>query len=70
MVYYCSRKCKNYKGKGGYFKGNKKCTICKIFIKFNGYFCPCCGYRLKSKPRGSKGRKRLSQKIAEQKTKF
>lgn len=64
MAYYCSGICKRYKSKGGYLKGNKKCRMCKIFIKYDkGYFCPCCGFRLKSKPRGSKSRKKLAEKI-------
>lgn len=30
------------------------CRTCDIFIKWDGYSCPCCQTKLKSKPRNSK----------------
>lgn len=62
MGYECKKFCKRLRGKGGYAGGNKKCRICNIFMKVEGYFCPCCGYRLKSKPRNSRSRKRLAER--------
>jgi len=34
-----------------YANGQKRCQICEIFIIYDGYFCPCCGFRLRTKPR-------------------
>jgi len=33
-------------GVGRYVVGHKRCQVCEIFIKWEGFFCPCCGYRL------------------------
>lgn len=34
-----------------YANGKKRCTRCSIFIKYDGLYCPCCGCRLRTKPR-------------------
>jgi predicted amidophosphoribosyltransferase len=34
-----------------YSENEKRCQICDIFIKWNGLFCPCCGYRLRHNAR-------------------
>lgn len=52
----CRGICTRYKspttiGSGKYNKGLKRCQICEIFIKWAGIWCPCCGYRLRTKPR-------------------
>ena len=36
---------------GRYLAGQKRCQVCQIYINWNGLFCPCCGYRLRTKPR-------------------
>jgi hypothetical protein len=36
---------------GRYAIGQKRCQICEIFIKWDGIYCPCCGYRLRIRPR-------------------
>ena len=36
---------------GRYLAGQKRCQDCEIYINWNGFFCPCCGYRLRPKPR-------------------
>ena len=38
-------------GSGRYAIGQKRCQICEIFLKWDGLWCPCCGYRLRTKPR-------------------
>ena len=38
-------------GSGRYASGQKRCQICEIFIKWDGLWCPCCGYRLRTRPR-------------------
>jgi len=32
---------------------NARCSICVIYVKWDGIYCPCCGYRLRRRPRGS-----------------
>lgn len=39
---------------GRYSKGQKRCQVCEIFINHEGKFCPCCGCRLRAKPRNKK----------------
>jgi|SRR6266487_4548787 len=41
-------------GTGRYSIGQKRCQVCEIFIRWNGLWCPCCGYRLRTRPRNSK----------------
>ena len=46
-------------GSGPYASGQKRCQICEIFIKWDGLWCPCCGYRLRTKPRNLKYKAKL-----------
>ena len=41
-------------GTGRYSTGQKRCQVCEIFLNWNGLWCPCCGYRLRTRPRNSK----------------
>ena len=41
-------------GVGCYSCGQKGCQICEIFLEWDGLWCPCCGYRLRTRPRNSK----------------
>lgn len=43
-------------GIGRYASGQKRCQTCEIFVKWDGLYCPCCGYKLRTKPRKSKYR--------------
>ena len=54
------------RGGGRYIAGQKRCQLCEIYINWKGGFCPCCGYRLRTKPRNSKFKLKLreNQKIA------
>jgi hypothetical protein len=49
-------------GSGRYASGQKRCQICEIFIKWDGLWCPCCGYRLRTKPRNLKYKAKLRAK--------
>ena len=42
-----------------YSTGQKRCQVCEIFLKWDGLWCPCCGYRLRTKPRNLKYKTRL-----------
>jgi len=39
---------------GRYSTGQKRCQICETFLKWDGIWCPCCGYRLRTRPRNPK----------------
>jgi hypothetical protein len=41
-------------GIGRYSSGQKRCQICEIFLNWSGLWCPCCGYRLRTRPRNVK----------------
>ena len=44
---------------GRYATGQKRCQVCEIFLKWDGIWCPCCGYRVRTRPRGQKFKERL-----------
>jgi hypothetical protein len=59
----CSRhRAQKPKGAGRYASGPKRCQICEIFIKWDGLWCPCCDYRLRTKPRNLKYKALLKEK--------
>jgi hypothetical protein len=59
----CSRhKAQKPVGMGRYANGQKRCQICEIFLKWEGLWCPCCGYRLRTKPRNLKYKAKLRQR--------
>lgn len=64
----CKGSCSKYKvtirrDKGIYKRGYKKCSICEIFIKWDGLFCPCCNYKLRNKPRNPVCKERLNNEL-------
>jgi len=65
-MFECKDICKRFqvlkpKGRTGrYETGQKLCSrYCGIFIKFNGSQCPCCGSKLRVRPKSAKYRKQL-----------
>jgi hypothetical protein len=46
-------------GLGRYANGQKRCQICDIFMEWDGLWCPCCGYRLRTRPRSLKYKAKL-----------
>jgi hypothetical protein len=44
---------------GRYASGQKRCQICELFIKWDGLWCPCCGYRSRTRPRNLKYKAKL-----------
>ena len=64
----CKGICVRYKaqkpvGTGRYASGQRRCQICEIFIKWEGLWCPCCGYRLRTKPRNLKYKAKLRARV-------
>ena len=47
----CKGICIRHKASGRYANGQKRCQVCELFIKWNGVFCQCCGYRLRIGPK-------------------
>ena len=64
----CKGICTRYKaqkpvGTGRYASGQRRCQICEIFIKWEGLWCPCCGYRLRTTPRNLKYKAKLRARV-------
>ena len=53
-------------GTGRYSTGQKRCQICELFLKWDGLWCPCCGYRLRTRPRNLKYKVKLRAKKEDQ----
>ena len=47
----CKGVCIRHKASSRYATGQKRCQVCELFVKWNGLSCPCCGYKLRTKPR-------------------
>ena len=58
----CKQICLEHKaksvGKARYSNNQKRCQICEIFLVWEGIWCPCCGYMLRTHPRNNKSRKK------------
>ena len=38
--------------------------MCDIYLDWEGLYCPCCGFKLRTRPRGARLRKKLRELIA------
>jgi len=52
----CNRKCKEFEAKKPiigrrYGQGQKRCQMCETWVNYEGNWCPCCHYRLRTKSR-------------------
>ena len=45
---------------GRYASGQKRCQGCEIFIEWDCLWCPCCGFRLRTRPRNSAYKERFA----------
>ncbi|MBM3895662.1 MAG: hypothetical protein FJ359_04410 [Thaumarchaeota archaeon] len=60
----CRNLCYRYKATkpaniGRYISGQKRCNFCDVFINWDGFWCPCCHYRLRLGPRNSKDKQKI-----------
>ncbi|WP_420545473.1 hypothetical protein [Nitrosopumilus sp.] len=60
----CKNICYRYKaerifGVPRYESGHKRCSICEVFLEWDGRHCPCCGYMLRTKPKEGKSRQKM-----------
>ena len=46
---------------GRYATGQKRCSVCAIFVKWDGNSCPCCNFSLRTKPRNTNNRIQLQK---------
>lgn len=57
----CKGTCKQYQvirtTKGRYTVGQKRCQGCSVFLKWDGFYCPCCGMKLRTKTRSNRSEK-------------
>ena len=60
----CKGICVRHKASSRYSAGHKRCQVCELFIKWDGVFCPCCGYKLRIRPRKSKLKAKLREEKA------
>lgn len=67
MSFGCKEVCTRYKAKkpkeGCYASGQKRCNFCYVFMNWDGFWCPCCGSRLKLRSRNSIYKERLKEKL-------
>lgn len=59
MGYCCKGICEDYKGKrvpngSRYQVGQKRCSMCSVFLTVESLRCPCCGAILRTKSRSKK----------------
>lgn len=72
MMKNCLGTCQNYRAlkpadnQSRYELGQRRCTKCGIFMMWAGIWCPCCGFRLRTKSHSSKS-KREGSAILDQK---
>ena len=60
----CKGTCTKYRAQkpyntSRYHVGQKRCSVCDIFINWDGKNCPCCNFVLRNKPRNTRNRKNL-----------
>ena len=48
-----------------YANGFKRCSVCDIYIKWSGKYCPCCNHQLRTTPSSAKNKReyRKAKKI-------
>lgn len=60
----CKEICYRYKAERSgnqsrYANGQKRCSTCEKFLYWDGFLCPCCGRKLRSKPRDGEHRRKI-----------
>jgi uncharacterized Zn finger protein (UPF0148 family) len=61
----CKGICTRYKTvSNNYANGHKRCKECDLFIKWDEVLCPCCGHKLRARPRNPKLNAKLKEKRA------
>lgn len=68
---YCKGICTQYLAEhpdlnisGRYDLGQKRCSICEVFIMWDKQRCPCCSTILRVKPRSTKSKEQLLNRLS------
>ena len=65
----CKNICKKYMAskpsnkQSRYAEGQKRCSVCEIYIKWDGLCCPCCGYKLRFRPINTRLRRKITRPL-------
>lgn len=56
MVSVCNNICTRFKSNHittshKYEMGQKRCSLCEVFLEYSGLRCPCCNVKLRTKSR-------------------
>lgn len=56
LAFMCNNKCGDFKLEGisnklSYENGFKWCSCCCMFLRLDGFRCPCCNIALRSSPK-------------------
>lgn len=51
---------------GSNYAAGKRCTTCEVFMKVEDLYCPCCGYKLRNKPRNKSYKEKLRVRKGEE----
>ena len=54
MAGICKDKCGKYKTTKRYEHGAVRCNYCEKFMMWEGLWCPCCGCKVRSRPKENK----------------
>jgi len=67
MSFNCKGVCTRYQAKkpkeGRYASGQKRCSFCNVFMNWDGFWCPCCGSKLRLRSRNNIYKGRLKEKL-------
>ena len=61
LAFRCKGFCEDYRGSKmpngiRYANGQKRCTLCGLFLDTTNTRCPCCSVMLRTKPRETRGK--------------
>ena len=48
------------------YETHKRCQVCMVWIQWDGLFCPCCNYRLRTRTRSKSCKLRRLERQQEQ----
>jgi len=64
----CIAACTKYRAKkvfgiSRYIVGQKYCTLCDIFLNWDGMYCTCCSRQLRTRPKMSKLKRKFLEDL-------
>jgi rRNA maturation endonuclease Nob1 len=58
-ILFAHHRARNGSRDSRYALGQKRCQTCSVFITWPGFWCPCCGNKLRLSPRNIKYKNKL-----------